>query len=574
MKNFIDTLRLVSQVDSYFIFIVFFSSFILLVFEILSLGSLIPFISFLSNEGSILLALDLMNPYFKFLNEDNIFYYLSFIIFLIFTLRTISAVLLLRLITARISYSTRLLSIEIYSNSVKQNYKDFIKSNSSQFIRDVHQDITFFGDALRSYINLLMDFVVLLGAVLILFYTNPYIMLSLILSFSFFTLCYVLIFSKKIEFYGEQRQLSLVKMLEYIGESYRGFKAFKLAGLEKFYSASYKKITKRYYDAEIARLFYSQLPKYILEYFILIIAAVITLFFVYFNYSIEEIISFIGILLVSSLRVIPSLTRMILSFQTLNFSSTSEKNVKRYFEHREKDINSDNLNDINYVYPSNPKTIEFKNVGFGYDDKKFLELMNFKINKGSITSIEGESGSGKSTILDLIIGLQKPTEGDILIEGKQFKEDYLLTHITGYVIQDTYIFNKSLKENIALGVETEFIDEEKIENILKDLNLTNLAKQKDGLDVMLGEGGSFISGGQRQRIGIARALYKDSRILILDEATSSLDDESEREVLNILKRKKGKVTIIITAHRGQILDIADHKYKISNKTIAPRGEKN
>ena len=117
-------------------------------------------------------------------------------------------------------------------------------------------------------------------------------------------------------------------------------------------------------------------------------------------------------------------------------------------------------------------------------------------------------------------------------------EEYSLTDITGYVIQDTYIFNKSLRENIALGIDPIDIDEKKVLKILEDLNLMSLTSSKDGLNIMLGEGGSFISGGQRQRIGIARALYKDSKILILDEATSSLDNESEKEVLNILKQKR------------------------------------
>ena len=289
MKKFFDALGLVSKVDSYFVFIIFISSSILLFFEILSLGSLLPLISFLTNDGSLTSGLELLVPYFTFLNENNIFTYLGLLIFTIFSLRTLAAIFLLKIITSRISNVARMISMDIYSNLVKKNYKDFIKSNSSQFIREVHHDVTLFGEALRSYINLIMDLIILMGAIIILSFTNPIIMSSLIISFGVFILFYILIFYKKIIEFGEIRQISLVKMLEYIGETYRGFKAFKLARLENFYSNSFSKITRNYYDAEIARIFYSQLPKYILEYFILFLAAIISLFFLYFKFSFKKL---------------------------------------------------------------------------------------------------------------------------------------------------------------------------------------------------------------------------------------------------------------------------------------------
>ena len=135
MKIFFDALGLVSKVDSYFVFIIFISSSILLFFEILSLGSLLPLISFLTNDGSLTSGLELLVPYFTFLNENNIFTYLGLLIFTIFSLRTLAAIFLLKIITSRISNVARMISMDIYSNLVKKNYKDFIKSNSSQFIR-------------------------------------------------------------------------------------------------------------------------------------------------------------------------------------------------------------------------------------------------------------------------------------------------------------------------------------------------------------------------------------------------------------------------------------------------------
>ena len=204
---------------------------------------------------------------------------------------------------------------------------------------------------------------------------------------------------------------------------------------------------------------------------------------------------------------------MILSIQTLNFSSTSTQNVKDYFEKERDMLIKENLLTQSFLSGLVPDKLELKNISFSYDEKKILENINLSIPRGSIISIEGESGSGKSTLLDLITGLQKPSAGQILFNEEVVDEEYSLTDITGYVIQDTYIFNKSLRENIALGIDPIDIDE-KVLKILEDLNLMSLTSSKDGLNIMLA-GGSFISGGQRQRIGIARALYKDSKILFL-----------------------------------------------------------
>ena len=173
--------------------------------------------------------------------------------------------------------------------------------------------------------------------------------------------------------------------------------------------------------------------------------------------------------------------------------------------------------------------------------------------------ISGETGSGKSTALNLILGLINPVKGNIFIDDKNLlkvKQEW--QSIIGFVPQSVYLLDESIAKNIAFGINEEKINFEKIKKIIQDLNLNDLINDSEfGLETLVGERGVRISGGQLQRIGIARALYKDPDILVLDEITSSLDDETEDKIMRLIENLKGKKTIIIISHKKRCLENCD-----------------
>ena len=196
-----------------------------------------------------------------------------------------------------------------------------------------------------------------------------------------------------------------------------------------------------------------------------------------------------------------------------------------------------------------------------------LSKINFEIKKGQMIGIMGKSGSGKSTLIDLISGLIKPTSGEILYDNYKNVKDNMegWQNKIAYVSQNSFLVDDTIKNNIAFGVNESEIDMKKIYDVIKDTDLdTYVSSLSNGVESLVGENGIKLSGGQRQRICIARYLYFDREILIFDESTSSLDIETEKKIVNTIKKIKGDKTIIIVSHRLSALSFCDKFIKLEN----------
>jgi len=270
------------------------------------------------------------------------------------------------------------------------------------------------------------------------------------------------------------------------------------------------------------------------------------------------------LIFISSIKFIPMISRLTLAFQKLKFNEAA---TNRIYDLSNKEIQS-NFSEKKEINFNN--SIVFNNVSFYYEKEKQKKIifknLNFEIKKNQCYGIVGPSGSGKSTFLEIICGLLETSEGSIICDNKEFnqKKNKLKS---SYVTQDTRILNTSLKKNITLNLKTvdDNFDEEKYYKSIKKSNLLNFVNQlKDKDETILGEFGSTISGGQKQRIGIARALYHDSSMLILDEFTSSLDEKTEKSVLEDIRGLKNDKTIILSTHKKNILSICDQVYRIDN----------
>ena len=198
-----------------------------------------------------------------------------------------------------------------------------------------------------------------------------------------------------------------------------------------------------------------------------------------------------------------------------------------------------------------------------------MKNVNLTIKKNEFVGIVGETGVGKSTFVDLLIGLMIPDSGTITVDGLDINKDLnsWKKHL-GYVPQNFYLLDDSIKKNIAFGYEENKISKSKVENTINQSQLSSFIKNlKNGLESRVGEHGVKISGGEKQRIAIARALYNDPDILIFDEATSSLDIDTEKKILETLIQLKKIKTVIIITHRTSSLKICDRVFNIQNETI-------
>jgi ABC-type multidrug transport system fused ATPase/permease subunit len=214
-------------------------------------------------------------------------------------------------------------------------------------------------------------------------------------------------------------------------------------------------------------------------------------------------------------------------------------------------------------------------LSFQYEqmDSEVLKDISILINKGEAIGFVGQSGSGKSTLIDILLGLLEPKSGCVRVNGLDIgvcKRSW--QHIVGYIPQTIFLMDDSLRRNIAIGIADNEIDEVAIREALKSAQLEDfVAALPEGLDTVVGERGVRLSGGQRQRIGIARALYHRPSVLVLDEATSSLDTETEHGVMQAVQALQGDKTVIIVAHRLSTVEYCDRLYRLDAGRIVDEG---
>jgi len=228
-------------------------------------------------------------------------------------------------------------------------------------------------------------------------------------------------------------------------------------------------------------------------------------------------------------------------------------------------------------YVTSVKNINIRDMNFTYAgvDLPALDSINLNIAAGSMTGFIGASGAGKSTLIDCFLGLIEPSSGGLYVDDVIICSNNVRSwqEKLGYVSQVIYLLDGSLRENIAFGIPSDAVDEEKIKRAVKKSQLTDfIASLPDGLDSMVGERGVRLSGGQRQRIGIARALYDNPSILVLDEATSSLDTDTERDVMQAIEDLHGSTTVLIIAHRHSTIENCDYLYKLDKGKIVAQGK--
>jgi len=554
-----------------FLLILFFSA-VGAALEMLGIGLIIPIISSLNNQlmnGSYINNEILSIFSFFSISNDKFIFVLLVIFIFIFSLKTFFFTIF-TFFNAKFSADlSSSVSKKIFNNYINQDYSFFLKKGSSTLIQNINIEISnFINVFLASLLVFLNEIIILFAISLILIYLSPLSFFLFISIIGFFSLFFVYILNKYLKRWGKQRQLHQLISLRQLQASIRNIKDLKIYNLEnKFY---------KYFSSEINQLskidkyvnFLSVLPRYYVEFFGVICFFLIINIFLSFDYSNDQIIIILGVFSFSALKILPSINRIINSLIKIKYSQASlqiiYKEMNLHF--LDKKIIS-NKKKITFV----DKDIELEKVFFQYDGQNnyVLNNINIQIDFGKIIGVIGESGSGKTTLIDLILGLIKPTKGKILINGIDiFKDIRSWQSNIGYVQQFSYFIEDSIKNNIALGSKKYSLDFNKLNECLEITGLKKIIqKLPKKIETQITELGNNFSGGQRQRLSIARALYANPKILILDEATNSLDDKNEEKIIkNIIDFQKNKTVIIVT-HKKQLHKYCDVVFEVNNGDI-------
>lgn len=446
----------------------------------------------------------------------------------------------------------------LFRNYVKMPYKNFIRYNTSSLTKIIVNEAVYLTDLFRAFLILLSEMLILLLIYSVLLYINYQITLIITVLILLLSFLIVKTISKRVKENGLIREQYQKIFYEILNKTFNNIKIIKLqkmdTELNEFETAS------RYYtNANKISGSFQQFPRLIFEATAFSIVIVIILFLLYStHHNIAHYFGLITIFVLGLYRLLPSVTRILLSYNQILFYYKSLEII-----YTEKAIEREKIGNENIDFKD---VIELKNISFAYDEKNVIQNLNLELRKNEKIAFIGESGSGKSTLVDIIMGLHEVTSGEILIDGQKISRNNLNSwrHRFGYIPQSVYLFDGTVSENVAFGLD---IDKDKVQEVLMKANIWEFLKEKEGLATYVGENGVMLSGGQKQRIAIARALYQNPDILVLDEATSALDEATEAKIMEEVYKLAEDKTLIIIAHRLSTIRKCDKVYRVDKGKI-------
>jgi ATP-binding cassette, subfamily B, bacterial PglK len=464
------------------------------------------------------------------------------------------------------------LAKKLFNTYLHQPYTFHLQNNSAQLIRNIAAEISIYiSYGITSVIMILTEGFVLMGIVSLLLVIEPYGTLIVIFLFGSAAIGFHLIIRSNVARWGKERHIHDGMSMQHLQQGLGGAKDVKMFGCEDVFLTRYSAHNIK--SAKIAQWQQTlqALPRLWLELIAITGLVIIVVIMISQGKSVNNIIPIVGLFVAAAFRLLPSLSRILAALHSLRFSvpvtNTLEKEFKLVTQREElkesKNIgkyrDKIHLNNISYCYPSTSKPA----------------LTNVSINifyKESVGFV-GTSGSGKSTIIDIILGLLTPDTGQVLVDGVDIQQNLRgWQNQIGYVPQSVFLTDETLRNNVAFGLKDNEIDENAVWDAIKAAQLEEfVSSQPEGLETIVGERGVRLSGGQRQRLGIARALYHDPAVLVLDEATSSLDNDTEREIMKTINILHGNKTLIIVAHRLSTVENCDRIYRLEQGHVIEEG---
>ena len=482
----------------------------------------------------------------------------------------------------RIKYSAsiqRELGIRIMKIYMDQGYPFFIKRNTNDLYRGITGDVAGIYNILNFGFRFIAESITVACICVYMFITD-WLMAIFVAIFALLSILLIMLFSKKkMGKLGEQYRKNDMLTRKWSAQAFQGIKEVLVLNKQSFFVNRYREALTMQQGAMVKQTVAAESPAYILEFTCVLGLIIAVAFRTMTGVDNSAFILDIAAFAVSAFRIMPSLGRIGNSANNILFNIPSLNKtyeaVKTQAITEEKPENWNNEEDDQEFHFQ--KEISLNDICWRYEggEKDTIHHLNLTIRKGDAIAFIGESGTGKSTMADIILGLFRPQEGEVCVDGIDIRKIPQRWHeMVGYVPQSVYLLDDTIRNNIAFGVERDKIDDAKIWKVLEQAQLKSyVEKLEDGLDTMLGERGIRFSGGQRQRIAIARALYFDPDILVLDEATSALDNKTEEAVMEAVDMLQGWKTLIIIAHRLSTIQKCDHVYEIVDGKAIERKRK-
>ena len=533
-----------------------------MILEIFSIGIIYPTITlifdpnFISNYD----FLGFLNNY----DRKSVLFLALFFLVIVFLVKNIIIILFIIYKSTFLQNFLSNLRFKLYDKYINQEYKSFIKKDTPEILRNIQVESTVTMRSLDAYLSVFAELFVLVGIIFFLFYLAPLPTLSIVVSFSVFFLVYIFTLRKKIFNLGKERVDLDSKVIREVEQGLGNYKEILIYNIKNIFLGKFLDVALKLNKNMRYINILTQSTRIIIEQFGILVIILLAYVLLFQQNSFADAIPLLGSYVYAFFRILPSINKIILNFQAIINGKHSvnflNKEITRLSETKKDD--TDEKNHLSKKI-SSKKYLSIQNITYSIDNKLIFENLNLTINEKEKIGIIGPSGSGKSTFLNLIMGLLTPDSGTIKFEGIDIKN---MRKKIGYVSQNIYIMKDSLKNNITLRQGSENIDLNKLNLSIKAAGLINFVNNlSDGLDTIITENAGNISGGELQRIIIARSLYFSKEILIFDEFTSSLDQNTEDSILKEIN--KINRTMIVVSHKLTSLKYCDKIYQLKNNNF-------
>ena len=545
--------------------------------DIMGIGLIGPFVALIGHQGNIIDEWPIFLTFFDD-NIDNqiIIIFVGASLALTFCLKGVVAFFVQKRILS-LGYEIRTYIVDkLVKSYQEESYEDIAIKDVSSMVVNANTHVGLFVDSVFvPALRMTIEFIVVMGIFFLMAYTSLFLVGIITILMSLVLFIYFKFIKVRLFFYGQIMSNKEVSIISEIKHIIGAFREIRLLGVEGFFRKEIRNDVIKFGEAGVITRSLPLISRYVIEASLVSFIVAIVIYMLFQSQPIEYIFSLLSIFAVGAIRLVPSFSAIGLGFANIRSATYAldslhdELTTINNTQHKELDNSDSSINGFNLL--------ELRNVSYAYKIKKksiIIKNISLRIERGDFIAISGKSGSGKSTLMDIMTGMLIPIEGEflvnnIIIDGTVARDMKCWQSKCAFIPQNVFLINNSIKRNIALGVEDDDIDNERLKIAITGANLEQVILQNNmNIDSNVGEGGVKLSGGQRQRVALARALYAGREVIFMDEATSALDKETEDEVMTHIESLRGKVTIILITHSQSALKNCNQVFNLINGSFA------
>ncbi|MDR7073360.1 ABC-type multidrug transport system fused ATPase/permease subunit [Fictibacillus barbaricus] len=577
MRTIKKLLLLLNKKEKKKLIFLFFLMVVAALFETIGIGLIVPFVGLVTNP-TIIQEQEILSYIYKLFNFQSTLAFTVFGVVVLLTIFVLKNLYLLFFNFAQLKVILNQqvkLSKRLFEEYLNKPYTFHLQRNTADLLRNVNDEVPkVFQGIIMSGFQLFTEILVTTSILFLLLMTNTVATITSAILLCGSMWLFFKFFRKKITLLGKEQQEVSGSMIKWVNQGLGASKEVKVSGRERLFINAYTKHSQTKANNSRYMKMLEQVPRLFIETLLVSIVLITMLIIVFQEKSTSQLISTMALFTMAAFRLMPSITRIIALITTIRYSQpaldvvyedlfiSNDKNSNIFFSQEDSVLTSINKREKTFK-----GSIKLNEVSFRYPNQRDYSAKNVSLTIpiGKSVAFIGESGAGKTTIVDIILGLFQPEKGNVLIDGKSiFEQKSLWQQKIGYIPQSIFLTDDTIRGNVAFGIADEQIDDEAVWRALDQAQLKEFVEAlPNQLETEVGERGVRLSGGQRQRIGIARALYHNPEILFMDEATSALDNETEKEIMKAIDGLKGEKTLIIIAHRLSTIENCDIVFKMS-----------